>query len=212
MYLYTIKHIKTGMTLIGISKHDPRLHDDFKVQRLPDNDIWRKHVKKHRRFDRKGNPLTVIKVLHESTDLKVLLKWKRYYYKCWNVLTNPLFIHSLNTNKRPSGKNHANFGKRYVTGSERHWFNDGYNTNVFVPTGTQPSNYRPGRIVHKNNPNLRKTDQAKRLTKLNGAGHKCVSPDGIVYDSLTDAGKAEGVTHNAIKLRIKRGRSGWKYV
>jgi len=200
-YFYSILHLKTNVSILGISKHDPRVHRLFKRSVYPDNPKWSKLCQKHGRKDKRGNSLLLVKVLHESPDLAVIKNWKKYYYKCWNVTTNPKFIHSYNRGKLPSGKNHYNYGKTYVTG-HRVWYTNGY-ADLFIPENTQPTGYKRGRRY------------LNRITPSHGyktRSRKCISPDGTIYSSMTDAAAAVGVSVSAIFKRIKRGNKGWRFV
>ena len=199
-YFYSILHLKANVSLLGISKHDPRVHRLFKSSVLPDNVAWCKLCQKHGRKDKRGNSLLIVKVLHESPDLAVIKNWKKYYFKCWNVTTNPKFIHSRIKRKYGlCGEKHPNYGKQYIFG-RRVWYTNEHN-NLYIAEGTQPSGYRRGRAWLN-----------RRKSKSKHRSRKCMAPDGTVYSSMTEAGLAIGITPEAIAKRIKRGNKGWRFV
>jgi hypothetical protein len=183
-----------------ISKADPRLKKSFKGY----GPRWLGHL---RTYGSSPNLLT-IKIMHESHDLDVIKRWKKYYYECWNVLNNPKFIHSHNKKTFPmnAGPNNYLYGRSIVKERKLRWYNDGYSKSILVTENTQPKGYVLGRIIN----HRKKPSGVGRLNISRANSKGVIAPSGQKFRSLTAAAKAFGVDRCTINYYIKTG-NGWRY-
>lgn len=200
-YFYSVLHKKSGVSALGISKHDPRVIKGF---RGSNSKLWRQHLKKYSRY--RG---VAVKVLHSSNDLNDIIRWRKYYYKHWDVLNNPKFVHSRYKRVRPSisgDKSHFAH-KSHVTEKRLKWYTNGYD-NLFITEGTQPPNYRRGRKIHRGLPALQPSLKSRQR---NAKAHMkpVISPEGKRYKSVQDAAKDVGIAKCTMQTWLKKGL--WKY-
>ena len=209
--LYLKTHNKTGLKYLGKTVGDPYTY-------LGSGKRWLRHLAKH------GNDITT-EVLLETEDKTELSKVGQYYSTLWNVVKDQSFA-----NMRPetgdggdtsnceaykkgikrrdtSGSKNPMAGRSAIVEQNIRWYNNGKD-NIYVPAGTQPKDFKPGRIINYKKPLTEKTKQSisKALSRA------CISPKGEVFNSRKEAAKAYGVSPPAIGGLIARGVSGWKWV
>ena len=106
-----------------------------------------------------------------------------------------------------SGLKNSMAGRSAIVEQNIRWYNNG-KENIYVPAGTQPDDFKPGRIINYRKPLTEKTKQSisKALSRA------CISPKSEIFNSRKEAAKAYGVSPPAIGGLIARGVSGWKWV
>lgn len=90
---------------------------------------------------------------------------------------------------RNMGSSNPMYGRSAITENNLKWYNrDG--RNIYVPEGTQPVGFSPGRSGVK--------------CANNRKSPGCISPDGTVFDSLQAAAKHYSLSVPVIRERIRR--------
>ena len=211
IYLYLKTHNKTGLKYLGKTTQDPYNY-------LGSGRRWTKHLAKH------GNDITT-EILLETKDSTELTKQGIYYSNLWNVVEDPNFAnlkpetgdggdtsmtsaYKEGIKKRDTtGKKNSMFGRSAIVENNIRWYNNGIE-NVYVPAGTQPDGYNPGRIIDYKKPHTEETKKKYRESR----GRQCMSPMGEIFRSARAAGRQYNVTGTAIGGLIARGVSGWKWI
>lgn len=210
-YLYLKTHRVTGLKYLGKTTQDPHKYKGSGLR-------WTRHLAKH------GNDVSTL-ILFESDDLKEIKSQGLYYSKLWDVVNDQNFANMRPetgdggdtsqcenykigiSNRDTSGSKNSMFGRSTVVENNLRWYNNG-TKNIYVPEGTHPEFFVPGRIIKYKKPH---TEETK--TKLSQYGRKsCVSPSGEIFQSRGAAAKAYGITPEAIGGLIKRGISGWHWL
>jgi hypothetical protein len=211
MTLYLKTHNQTGLKYLGKTVGDPFSYKGS-------GKIWQRHLKKH------GDDHTT-KILLETDDPSELRKWGLYYSNFWNIVESKEFANlcpemgsggdtSMTDNYKnglkrrdTSGSKNSMYGRSAIVENNIRWYNNGIE-NVYVPAGTEPTGFVPGRIINYKKPHNESTK--KLISEANGKA--CVSPVLLSSSSLTEAAKAYNVSKQAIAGSIARGVSGWKRV
>lgn len=209
MTLYLKTHNKTGLKYLGKTVGDPFSYKGS-------GKVWQRHLKKH------GDDHST-EILLETEDPNELKNWGLYYSNLWNIVESKEFANlcpemgtggdtSMTDNYKTglkrrdtSGSKNSMYGRSAIVENNIRWYNDSQK-NIYVPAGTEPSGFVPGRIIDYKKPHKESTKQL--ISKANGKA--CVSPKGEYFKSLTEASLAYGVTKQAIAGLITRGVSGWK--
>jgi len=97
---------------------------------------------------------------------------------------------------RNTGSGNPMYGKSAVRDKNLKWYNNGIN-NIYVSEGTQPEEYKRGRLVPSN------------YTRLQPK-HPCVSPTGEIFASLQEAATVYKITVPALRERIRRNEANNK--
>ena len=209
-YLYLKTHNKTGLKYLGKTVTDPYTY-------LGSGKLWRRHLAKH------GNDITT-KILLETEDTQELSTVGLYYSTLWNIVEDKRFANMRFESgdggdtsnceayiegikmRDTSGSKNSMYGRSAIVEQNIRWYNNGKD-NVYVPAGTEPKGYKPGRIIDYKKPHTKETKE-----KLAQYGTKsCVSPKGEIFKSRKEAAKAYKVSPSAIGGLIARGISGWKW-
>lgn len=111
--------------------------------------------------------------------------------------------------RNTSGINNPMYGRSAISEQNIRWYNNGI-INIYVPAGTEPSDFIPGRIINYKKPHT--IDTKQKLSDANKKHRPCQSPNGEIFNSVHDASTVTGNTPAAIRESIKRGKSGWKYL
>ena len=98
---------------------------------------------------------------------------------------------------RRKGQNNPMYGKSAVLALNLRWYNDG-ETNIYVPEGSEPANFRAGRINSWNSTRVKRS----RIV---------VSPKGEIFDSLEQAASTHNITVGALRERIRRNEANTKH-
>jgi hypothetical protein len=210
-YLYLKTHQVTGLKYLGKTTQDPHKYKGSGLR-------WTRHLAKH------GNDVSTL-ILFESNNLREIKTKGQYYSELWNVVNDQNFAnmrpetgdggntsqcenYKVGMSKRDtSGSKNSMFGRSAVIENNLRWYNNG-TENIYVPAGTQPNLFVPGRIIKYKKPHSKETK-----IKLSQYGKKpCISPSGEIFNSRGDAAKAYGITSAAIGGLIKRGVSGWHWL
>jgi hypothetical protein len=210
-YLYLKTHQVTGLKYLGKTTQDPHKYKGSGLR-------WTRHLAKH------GNDVSTL-ILFESNNLREIKTKGQYYSELWNVVNDQNFAnmrpetgdggntsqcenYKVGMSKRDtSGSKNSMFGRSAVIENNLRWYNNGTG-NIYVPAGTQPDLFVPGRIIKYKKPHSKETK-----IKLSQYGKKpCISPSGEIFNSRGDAAKAYGITSAAIGGLIKRGVSGWHWL
>jgi len=209
-YLYLKTHNKTGLKYLGKTVTDPYTY-------LGSGKRWRRHLAKH------GNDITT-KVLLETEDTQELSSVGLYYSTLWNIVEDDGFA-----NMRPetgdggdtsdceaykegikmrdtSGAKNSMYGRSAIVEQNIRWYNNGTD-NLYVPAGTEPRGYNPGRIIDYKKPHTAETKKKYRESR----GKQCMSPKGEIFRSAAEAGRQYKITGPAIRGLIARGVSGWQW-
>ena len=209
-YLYLKTHNKTGLKYLGKTVTDPYTY-------LGSGKRWRKHLAKH------GNDITT-EVLLETEDAQELATVGLYYSNLWNIVEDQSFA-----NMRPEtgdggdtskceaykegikmrdtkGSKNSMYGRSAIVEQNIRWYNDGKD-NIYVPAGTEPNGYKPGRIINYKKPHTAETKKKYRESR----GRQCISPTGEVFRSAAEAGRQYKITGTAVIGLIARGVSGWRW-
>jgi hypothetical protein len=208
--LYLKTHNKTGLKYLGKTTQDPFTY-------LGSGKHWQNHLKKH------GNDITT-KILLETHNPAEISKWGIYYSNLWNIVESKDFANlklesgdggdtSMCESYRKgikmrdtSGNKNSMYGRSAIVEQNIRWYNNGKD-NVYIPVGTEPKGYKPGRIIDYKKPHTKETK-----AKLAQHGTKsCVSPKGEIFKSRKEAAKAYKVSPSAIGGLIARGVSGWRW-
>jgi hypothetical protein len=99
--------------------------------------------------------------------------------------------------ERYSGNGNPMFGRSAIIEQNIRWYNNGID-NLYVPAGTEPVGFNPGRIV--------KWNYTREQPK-----HRCVSPTGEIFNSLQDAATAYNISVGALRERIRRNENNSKF-
>lgn len=210
IYLYLKTHNVTGLKYLGKTiATDPHKYRGSGKR-------WSNHIRKH------GYDVTT-EILKECSNQEELKFWGLHYSNMWDIVNNEEFANIVvesgeggDTSNSPaykkgirtrdtSGSKNSMYGKSAIVENNIRWYNDGV-TNLYVPSGTQPDNFIPGRIITYKKPHTKETKN-----KLAQYGTKtCVSPTGEIFTSFKEAAKAYNISSVAISGLIKRGKSGWK--
>jgi hypothetical protein len=209
-YLYLKTHNKTGLKYLGKTVTDPYTY-------LGSGKRWRRHLAKH------GNDITT-EVLLETEDAQELATVGLYYSNLWNIVEDQGFA-----NMRPEtgdggdtsnceaykegikmrdtkGSKNSMYGRSAIVEQNIRWYNNGKD-NIYVPAGTEPRGYKPGRIINYKKPHTEETKKKYRESR----GKKCISPTGEVFRSAAEAGRQYKITGTAVIGLIARGVSGWRW-
>jgi hypothetical protein len=208
--LYLKTHNKTGLKYLGKTIQDPFTY-------LGSGKRWVPHLKKH------GTDIKT-EILFETEDPKELTKWGIYYSKLWNVVKSKDFANCKEESgdggdmsmcdayrkgiimRDTSGSKNSMYGRSAIVEQNIRWYNNGTD-NIYVPAGTEPKEYKPGRIIDYKKPH--KASTKALISKENGRA--CISPIGEVFASRALAAKEYGVSAPAIGGLIARGVSGWRW-
>jgi hypothetical protein len=208
--LYLKTHNKTGLKYLGKTIQDPYTY-------LGSGKRWQNHLKKH------GNDVTT-QILLETNDPKEIIEWGIHYSNLWNVVKDQSFAnirpetgdggdmsmcdayHKGIKMRDTKGSKNSMYGRSAIVEQNIRWYNNGVK-NVYVPEGTQPKGFKPGRIITYKKPHKAKTKSL--IGKANS--RSCVSPKGEVFESRKEAAKKYGVSAPAIGGLIARGVSGWRW-
>lgn len=208
--LYLKTHKKTGLKYLGKTIQDPYTY-------LGSGKRWQNHLKKH------GTDIKT-EILFETDDPKKLAEQGIYYSKLWNVVESKDFANCKEESgdggdmsmcvayrkamkmRDTKGSKNPMYGRSAIVEQNIKWYNNGIK-NVYVPEGTQPKGFKPGRIITYKKPHKSKTKEL--IGKANSRA--CVSPNGEVFESRKAAAKAYGVSAPAIGGLIARGVSGWRW-
>lgn len=211
IYIYLKTHKKTGLKYLGKTVQDPFTYKGSGQR-------WHKHLAKH------GNDVET-QILFESTDIEQIKKQGKYYSDLWNVVEDQTFANLVpemgdggDTSDSPnykigmktrdtSGFNNSMYGRSAIVEQNIKWYNNGIE-NVYVPAGTEPIGFKPGRIINYKNPHT--TESKALISKANSKA--CISPKGEIFESRKSAAKAYNITPEAIGGLIKRGVSGWRWL
>jgi hypothetical protein len=212
IYLYVKTHNKTGLKYLGKTvAQDPHLYKGSGKR-------WRAHCQKH------GYDYST-EILFQSNCKNEIKEKGLYYSRLWNIVESKEWANLMpeqcdggdtsmsDTYKAgiktrdTSGSKNSMYGRSAIVENNIKWYNNGIK-NLYIPEGTQPAEYIPGRIINYKKPHSEQTKQ-----KLAMYGNKpCISPTGQIYTSRKEAATAHGITPEAIGGLIKRGVSGWKWL
>ena len=210
-YLYLKTHNKTGLKYLGKTTRDPQKY-------LGSGKRWLRHLAKH------GNDITT-EILLETEDKQSLADTGLHYSKLWNIVEDQSFANMRpesgdggNTSnceaykegmkkRDTSGSKNSMAGRSAIVEQNIRWYNNGKD-NIYVPAGTEPKGYKPGRII-----NYKKPPLSAKTKKLIGKANSraCISPTGEVFESRKLAAIAYGVSAPAIGGLIARGVSKWRW-
>lgn len=204
-------HQVTGLKYLGKTTGDPYKYKGSGLR-------WTRHLAKH------GNDVSTL-ILFESDNLEEIKTKGQYYSELWDVVNDQNFAnmrpetgdggdtsrcenYRIGMAKRDTtGSKNSMFGRSAIVENNLRWYNNG-TENIYVPEGTQPDIFVPGRIIKYKKPHTAETKM-----KLSQYGRKpCISPSGEIFQSRGDAAKAYGITPEAIGGLIKRGVSGWHWL
>ena len=210
IYLYLKTHANTGLKYLGKTITDPYTY-------LGSGKRWRRHLAKH------GNDI-ITEVLLETEDAQELAAVGLYYSNLWNIVEDQSFANmrpetgdggdtsnckafkEAMKKRNTSGSKNSMSGRSAIVEQNIRWYNNGID-NVYVPAGTEPKGYNPGRIIDYKKPHSTKTKELIR--KANS--RPCISPTGESFESRSKAAKAYKVSPPAIGGLIARGVSGWRW-
>ena len=209
-YLYLKTHNKTGLKYLGKTVKNPHSY-------LGSGKHWRRHLAKH------GNDITT-EILLETEDQIELSNAGLYYSNLWNIVEDKGFANMRpesgdggNTSnceaykvgiktRNLSGEHNPMYGRSAIKEQNIRWYNNGKD-NIYVPEGTEPKGYKPGRIIDYKKPHKAETKKKYRESR----GKRCVSPKGEIFRSAAAAGRQYKITGSAIRGLITRGVSGWHW-
>lgn len=210
IYLYVKTHNQTGLKYLGKTMaSDPHSYKGSGKR-------WVAHCQKH------GYDYST-EILFQSESKDEIREQGIYYSNLWNIVESKDWANLIpeqcdggDTSKsdaykaglkrrNTSGSNNSMYRRSAIVENNIRWYNNGVK-NLYVPEGTQPAGFIPGRIINYKKPHTTETKE-----KLSQYGTKsCVSPTGEIYKSFKEAGIAYGVSGSAISGLIKRGVSGWR--
>ena len=208
--LYLKTHNQTGLQYLGKTTQNP-----FKYKGSGSH--WRKHIAKH------GNDVTTT-ILFESVNNHDIKEMGEYYSTLWDVVDNPKFanivpengsggntsmspLYKIGMNKRnTAGANNSMYGRSAIAEQNIRWYNNGIK-NIYVPSGTEPEGFFPGRIIDYKKPHTNVTKEKIGLKN----SKSCISPDGKIYKSATEAAKDHNISVAGMAQRCTKNILGWRW-
>jgi len=217
IYLYVKQCPHCGLKYFGKTEQDPYTYNGS-------GKMWIPHIKKH-----KVTPKTI--ELYEFSDKEEAKKFAINFSKENRIVESKEWFNLVieqcdggDTSASPAfqrwidqidmaGEKNPMYGRSAITEQNLRWYTNGEN-NLYLPVGTEMLGYRRGRTIKHRKPYTQ--EHKDKISKAN-TGKKsvnqktCISPDGNIYESITQAANAHSMTVSAFRHKIehKEKHLGW---